>query len=421
MPLSPFSVAAALAAPLVGAFFAAADAALTSLSNARIAAMLEQPDVAHPAALRHYAQNQYFVSATCVVGRVIFTALTAVLVADMADTLLAPSRLDTLLAIPLTVILVAPLFDAAVSLAERRAATWAGRLGTYLRPFEILFWPLAQPLAALSKWLVKRFDGDPDPEDEKILLSAEVEALVDEVEKSGAVGAEPAEMIRNVLEFEDLRATDVMIPRSRIEAIDSAMSLDKVRQLVADSGHSRYPVYEGQLDNVIGLLCAKDVFKLGEGKKQRLADVTRKDVIFVHELQSLASLLREMRGKRQHMAVVVDEFGATSGLITLEDVIERIVGDIRDEHDDVEAAPIQDLGNGRLVANATVSMGDLSAYLGTSIPEEARRESLASVLKEEEEPIEVGRTIEKWGLVFIVRDMTGKRVERLEVVRPDAA
>lgn len=424
----------AFLAALVSAAFSATDTALASLSEARRRALLDQTEGKHHAALRRYQDNIPRMRSTYVVGRVVCAGLTAVMLAEIVNDRLPGKldsflggRLDTLLAVLLTVLVVAPLSDAASALAHRRADTLGPMLATYMLPFEWILYPFAAPLSIISQRFMTRLEPESEPstlEINKSLINAEVEFMVDQGEKSGVVAAEPAEMIRNVLGFADLLAKDIMIPRTRIEAIDVQTKLDDVRRMVAESGHSRYPVYEKQLDNVIGILCAKDLFKADFGPDEQteagprtLADVIRRDTVFIHETQSLASMLREMRLKRHHLAIIVDEFGGTSGIATLEDVLEKIVGDIRDEHDDAEQAPIQDLGDGRLFANPDVSMGDLSAYLGTEIPEDVHDEPLRSVL-DGDRVAEVGTAIEKYGLQFIVRDVERGNVQRLEVVRP---
>lgn len=421
-------IAVAVAAALLGAVFSSADAALSALSPARTKALLDQEDTPNRPALERYAEQHGRMRSTYVVGRVACASLVAILIDDLLDGAL-PGWPGVGLAMLLTIATLAPLSDAASTLARSRADTAGPALATYLRAFELLLWPLAAPLGTFAQRLGDRFHPPPEEVD-KSLISAEVEHMVDQGELSGAVGAEPAEMIRNVLGFADLRAKDIMIPRNRVEALELSLSLAEVRRRVTDSGHSRYPVFQGQLDNVVGILCAKDVFKAeapcaqDEGEAERAAapslkEILRSEPIFVHEMQSLASLLKEMRAKRHHLAIVVDEFGGTSGIATLEDVLEKIVGDIRDEHDEAEAAPIQDLGDGRLFANPSVSMGDLSAYLGAPIPEDAHDEPLHRVLSlGAAEPPEVGTSIEKYGLQFIVRDIEGREVQRVEVVRP---
>jgi CBS domain containing-hemolysin-like protein len=229
-------------------------------------------------------------------------------------------------------------------------------------------------------------------------------------------------MIRNVLEFQDRNAKDVMIPRSRVEAIEVSTPLDKVLQVVTESGHSRYPVYRGELDNVMGLLYAKDLFKVLEEhrlKKTSLREIVRSPANFVAESQPLATLLKEMRGRREHLAIVVDEFGGVSGIVTLEDVLEEIVGDIRDEHDEQEQPPIQDLGDGRLMADAQmVSVRDLSTYLGEETPPDGDH-TLEGMLTEHLGKIpEAGTAVSKYGLRFIVRDCDEKHIGKVEIVRP---
>src|SRR5690606_17264689 len=138
----------------------------------------------------------------------------------------------------------------------------------------------------------------------------------------------------NVLDFKHLTAKDVMVPRRRVSGIDVTMALDAVFDHVIKDGHSRYPVFRESADNVVGLLYVKDLFDVVRSKKLgqlSLDDLLRKPVLFVAESQPALSVLREMRNRRLHLAIVSDEFGGTSGIVTLEDIIEEIVGEIRDE------------------------------------------------------------------------------------------
>jgi putative hemolysin len=408
----------ALSAAVLGAVFVAADAALAHLTPARKAALLEQEGLPHKSALERYQTHSVRMHAVYTVGRVICAALTAVLLAEVVETWV-PRPAGTALAVFTTLTLFAPFSSVLATVARKNSDTWGPLLASYLAVFEWLLYPLAFPLALMSERLAA---GLAEPEEaHSSIATAEVEHFVDQVERSGVVGAGPAEIIRNVLEFEDLCARDVMVARTRIEAIDLATPLDTVRRLVAESGHSRYPVFEGQLDNVIGILVAKDVFKaetapvdeVPESRPRTLADVVRRDVIFVPESQKLVSLLRDMRQKRQHLAVVVDEFGGTSGIVTMEDIIEEIVGDIRDEHDDVEHAPIQDLGGDRWLVAGSVPVSDLGAYLGFSLDDGDAERTLAHIF----DGAELGSTHNRWGLTVSVQEVRNGRVERVELER----
>ncbi|MFO0556292.1 MAG: hemolysin family protein [Polyangiaceae bacterium] len=408
----------------LGALFVAADAALGSLTGPRIAALLEHEDQPHRSTLARYKRARGYFHATYVVGRTFCAAITAVLVVKAVEQWL-PGWLGIAVAILVSISVYAPLSDVATAVARRRAETLGLGLATWLRPFEVVLWPIASPLSRISGAFADRMES-PEPQPAEV-AAAEVEHLVAEVARKGGVGAEPAEMIRNVLEFEDLRARDVMVARAKVEAIALDTPLDVVRRKVADSGHSRYPVFDGQLDNVIGLLVAKDVFKTEAPCKgdttgpTLLSEVVRRDVIFVHEAQKLVSLLRDMRLKRQHLAVVVDEFGGTRGIVTLEDVIEEIVGDIRDEHDEVAEPPppIQELAEGHLVAVGSLPLADLLAFLGTPpMDDEPATTTLASAF---EPPVEVGATVLRWGFELVVREEKRGVAERIEVLsRPTA-
>ncbi len=412
------SLLLALAAAVLGALFVAADSALGSLSTARIAALLEQSDLPHGSALVRYQKRPMTLHSTYVVGRVICAALTAILLAEVVEPVL-PGRYGTLLALFAAVTIYAPISSLTAEMARRNADAWGLALASYLRPFEYLLLPMAGPLALVTESLADRIK-EPDSTNPGV-ASAEVEYFVDEVERSGVVGAEPAEIIRNVLEFEDRRARDVMVPRLRVEGIELSTPLDEVRRLVAESGHSRYPVFEGQLDNVIGILVAKDVFKAevdvpDSVGRRTLAEVIRRDVIFAHEQQKLVSLLREMRQKRQHLAVIVDEFGGTSGIVTLEDIIEEIVGDIRDEHDDAEA-PLSEIGPGRWVAASSMTLDDLAAFLALTAPMGELGPRTLGSLFESSSP-SAGETVKVLGIELVARDLDNDIIARVEVIVP---
>jgi magnesium and cobalt exporter, CNNM family len=410
----------ASASIVVGTLFAGADTAVTSLSPTHLNALIEQATGKRRAAFERIQTHEPRLRSRYLVGRITSTAVTTFCFFQVFE----PFDQRQYFALGATVLLTATIFEIVTSLAKKYADYVAPIAARFLRPLEIAVLPLAGPLGWIGARLSRKKDGE-QPVDPRV-TEAEVEALVEEGERTGLFGREPAEMIRNVLEFADRTARDVMIPRTKVEALDVSMSLDDALAFVSNSGHSRYPVYREQIDNVVGLLYAKDLFKLLEGgdkKQTTLKEIIRQPANFVAESQPLSTLLKEMRGRRQHLAIVVDEFGGISGIVTLEDVLEEIVGDIRDEHDETdEIAVIEDLGDGRLVADAAISMRALGDYLGASITVDDGGESLGGMLTDHVGKIpEIGTAVSKFGLHFIVRDSDENRIGKVEIIRPRTA
>ncbi|WP_394827520.1 hemolysin family protein [Pendulispora albinea] len=415
-------IIAGIISSAVGSLFATADGALAAIPAAHLQSLSEQPGVVGDA-FRRYVQNRHVVLSRWLVGRIIAISVAAVLYSRVAESVFvatsigASPALETVAAVLCAVSTYGTLSAGLLNAARRRPEVLGTLALRFLRPLELVLVPLADPLAAFGRFIGNRFEKKKSEIDAR-RAETEVQWVVMEGERTGAIANEPAEMIRNVLEFKDLTAREVMVPRRRISAIEVSTSLERVVALVAADGHSRYPVYRETLDNVVGLLYAKDLFAVVKEKKvhtTKLSDIARSPVLFVIETQSILSMLREMRARRLHMAIVSDEFGGTSGLVTLEDIIEEIVGEIHDEYD--TETQIQELGEGRLVADAAVPLADLSARLGRNIPADGEFESLGGLIVHRAGRVpEVGATLTVDGLKLIVREADKTRVVKVEIV-----
>lgn len=287
-----------------------------------------------------------------------------------------------------------------------------------LRPVELLAAPISAPILWIGRVLGGLLVQRPTPAPG--VTETEVELIVNEGELNGSLGREQSEMIRNVLEFGDVTAGQVMVPRTQVSALPVDMPLEEAVRHVAEGAHSRYPVYRGTVDNVIGLLYAKDLLRAaasGELAGRTLEGLLRTPVAFVPESQTASSVLKDMRAGRHHMAIVIDEFGGMSGILTLEDLLEQIVGDIRDEHD-TEEPPIVDLGDGRLVVDASIPLADLSRYLGTELPLDGDYHSLGGFIVAQLGRVpEVGAQFTAFRLGFEVREADERRVSKIEITR----
>jgi CBS domain containing-hemolysin-like protein len=407
----------AIVAAAFGSLFAAADSALTALPEARLQTLVEAKD----AGFVRYAADRLRLLSRWLVARVLSISLAAVVLADAFGDHLSPTA-AALVAVVVSVVAYATFAEVLGTVARRRPEEVGRHALKFLRIFEFVVMPLAEPLALLGRFVGQRVPESSTSSDAR-LTETEVEWIVAKGEKAGALEKEPATMIRNVLDFKNLTAREVMVPRRRISAFAVSMKLEEVLEHVVKDGHSRYPVYRNTLDNVVGLLYVKDLFEVvREGKlaEMQLEDLARKPVLFVTETQGALSVLREMRGRRLHLAIVADEFGGTAGIVTLEDIIEEIVGDIRDEYDTEEVAPIQKLAEGRYVADAAIPLVDLELHLGQKLPEDGDFESLGGLIVHRAGRVpEVGATVSLDGYDLIVREADETRVVKVEIVRAE--
>jgi len=407
----------AIVAAAVGSLFACADAALTALPEARLSNLVDEKDEGFV----RYSQNPLRLLSRWLVARVLAISLSAVVLADAFNVRLGPG-LSAFVAVVVSVVVYATFAEVLSTIARRRPEEVGRYALRFLKPIELLVLPLAEPLAVLGRFVGRKVPESATSADAR-LTETEVEWIVAKGEKAGALEKEPANMIRNVLDFKHLTAKEVMVPRRRISGIHVTMDLEAVLEHVIKDGHSRYPVFRETVDNVIGLLYVKDLFDVvrqGKMAEKKLEDIVRKPVLFVTEAQVALSVLREMRGRRLHLAIVTDEFGGTSGLVTLEDIIEEIVGDIRDEYDTEEVAPIQKLAEGRYVADAAIPIADLELHLGKKLPEDGDFESLGGLIVHRAGRVpEVGATITLDGYKLIVREADETRVVKVEIIRSE--
>jgi CBS domain containing-hemolysin-like protein len=207
------------------------------------------------------------------------------------------------------------------------------------------------------------FGGEAEP-----TLREEIEDAIDEAEESqrshpiaGDLSPAERQMLRNLLHFGEQTAGDICVTRGDIIAVPSGISFDDLVRAFADAGHSRLPVYGESLDTVVGMVHIKDVFMASvDPARDRSIDALMREPLFVPESMGVIELLARMRMERVHLAIVVDEFGGTEGLVTIEDVVEEIVGEIEDEHDDAEAAMLTMLDDGVWEADARIELEELA-------------------------------------------------------------
>jgi CBS domain containing-hemolysin-like protein len=247
--------------------------------------------------------------------------------------------------------------------------------------------------------------------------NGELIRLVEMEESEGGIEEDERQMIRAVIELEDTTAREVMIPRIDITAVDTSASLPDVAQLIAERGVSRIPLHEGGIDNIVGVIYAKDV--LAEFARGNL-DVDLKSIarepLFVPESKPLDELLRELRDRRIHMAIVVDEYGGTAGLLTIEDVVEEIVGEIEDEYDHSEPHFVR-TSEGGAVIDAREHVYILRELFDVEVPQDDFDTIGGLIIHQMGRIPSAGDAIDIAGLRLRVLSVTGRRIRKVSVTR----
>ena len=277
-----------------------------------------------------------------------------------------------------------------------------------------------------------------DPDHGERSLRAQLEEAIDEHEGengeeapensgTGDLSLVERQMLRNLLHFSEHDADDVAVPRGEIIAIDAKASWDELVDTFAEHGHSRMPVYRDQLDDVIGMIHIKDVFPILARREQPPRDwtVLMRQPLYVPQTRNALDVLADMRAQRMHLAIVVDEFSGTDGLITIEDLVEEIVGDIEDEHDDAPEEWIVDIGEGMWDCDARAELDDVAENVSPALAEVEESVDtlggLAFVLAEQVP--EVGRILEHpsgWRIEVTDGDETHVKRLRLHAPEPDS-
>jgi magnesium and cobalt transporter len=205
--------------------------------------------------------------------------------------------------------------------------------------------------------------------DDQARLEEEIQSIIDAGEEKGLIDQQSGEMIQSILEFRDTVVREVMIPRTEMIAIRSDATIEEILELTIKFGHTRMPVYAESVDNIVGILNVKDLLKFWSKPVAEMDILSSlRKPYYIPETKNTHHLLHELKQKKYHMAIVIDEYGGTSGLVTLEDLIEEIVGEILDEHD-AKKGNIVELNDGYTLIDGRVEIGAIEDYLGMKFPE----------------------------------------------------
>ena len=346
---------------LVGfsAFFSASETAFSSLNQIRLKSRAEDGDSSAARVLAMAEQYDKLLS-TILIGNNIVNIAAASIGTILFTQMLGAERGATMSTIVLTIIVLIFGEVTPKSLAKEMPE----KVATAVSPFLVLLMALMTPLTWLfTQWkkLLGHFvhSGEADT-----ITEGELMTMVSEAENDGELTDRESELIRSAIEFDDVEVEEILTPRVDVVAVADDTPMEEVTERFAESGYSRLPVYHETIDNIIGVVHEKDCFAALQKRDNNIKlENLIGPTLYTTSVTQISALLRTLRESKHHMAVVVDEYGGTAGIITLEDILEELVGEIWDEHDE-EETPISKSTDGTYLVDAEMSFDDFADYFG---------------------------------------------------------
>ncbi|MGB9607997.1 MAG: hemolysin family protein [bacterium] len=304
------------------------------------------------------------------------------------------------------------------NLALRKAEAFSLFSARFIKFLYLSAYPIFRPLAIVSGWIARLLGGEKE-ERMSSITEEEIQILLEEGSKEGNIEEEEKEMIASIFDFTDTTAREIMVPRIDVVGVDAEDSVEKVLEVVSKSGFSRLPVYRDNMDNIIGIVHAKDAIRrYREGKRTTPAKRIARPAYFVPESKKIDELLKEMQRNRTQMAIVVDEYGGTAGIVTLEDILEEIVGEIKDEYDR-ERELIERLDEKTAIVDGRVLIEDVNEELGLSLSDEEADTIGGLVYALLGKVPEEGESVELDSVRLTVEKTDGKRITRVRITKKE--
>jgi putative hemolysin len=288
-----------------------------------------------------------------------------------------------------------------------------------LRPILAVMWlltPVVWLVTGVSRMLTHFIRKE---EERPIISEDEIRTIISVGEQTGVVAKEQRRMLHGILELTQTRVREVMIPRTEVVGIEVSAAFEDALRQVRSSHHSRFPVFSGSLDEIVGVIHSKDILDyVGRPEEFSLRAIARSPY-FVPESKRIGTLLQSFRKKQVHLAMVVDEYGGVEGIVTLEDIVEEIVGEIQDEYD-VEEVLVREIAPGHFLVDGSTSLRTVNRRFGLKLSEEHANTLAGFLLRTMGTIPSEGDTCQSDGTTFIVRKVVDRRVEEIEMVLPTA-
>jgi len=401
---------------VIAAFAAAAETSLTSVSRIRMRSLAEDGNKRARTVTRLHADPNGYLSTILslnTVAVIVVSTATALLISNNLQRI--PQAVGTIMLSVVVLIFceIAPK-SLALRFNERFALVLAGPVQMLTR----LLRPLVGGLSLMSRLIVRAATRGHTVRG-PFVTEEELKLLLYVGEQEGIVEQEEREMIHGILEMTDKTVREVMVPRVDVVAVEATDSIADVIKVIIEYGFSRIPIYEDNVDNIVGIVYAKDLLRHGViGDDQRPLRAIAREPYYTPEAKHVGELLREMKVRKVHIAVVVDEHGGTAGIVTFEDLIEEIVGPIRDEYDMREVEELQIVSDHEVVVSARFSVDDLKEALDLEVPN-VEADTVGGLVYEQLGEIpKVGATIQLGNATLTVESIRRQGIQTVRITSP---
>ena len=399
---------------VMSAYFSATETAFNTFNRIRVKNLAEKGNKRAARALA-LAENYDTLISTILIGNNIVNILGASLATLYFTDLLAggaAAQFATTISTAVMTIIVLTFGEISPKTIAKQAPEKFVLFSTpIISALVVIFKPLSFIFKQLQNLLSKIFKAGED----QGMTEEELISIIEEAAEDGNIDEEDSTLIKSAIEFNELEVGDIFTPRIDITAVRSDISKEELAKVFAESGYSRIPIYEDDLDNIHGIVYYKDFFSDAQTTNIPISEIV-KPVMYVTKTQKINDLLKDLQEKQMHLAVVTDEYGSTAGIVTLEDILEEIVGEIWDEHDEI-VEEIKEIGEGEYIVSGMANLEKLFEELDIEIDEELDATTVNGWAMSILDRIpEEGDSFEELGLTVKVLKMDGRRIENLHIL-----
>ena len=396
---------------VLSAYFSATETAFSTFNKIRMKNLAEKGDKKASRALQ-LAENYDTLISTVLIGNNIVNILGASLATLYVGTLIANPDLATTASTIVMTLLVLTFGEICPKTVAKNIPE---KFALFSTPFISLLVFIFKPLTVIFKGIQNGLGKLFKNEEDQGMTEEELISIIEEAAEEGDLDEEESSLIKSAIEFNELDVGDVFTPRIDITAVRSDITKEALAEVFTESGYSRIPIYDEDLDNITGIVYYKDFFSTCVGTKVEISDIV-KPVMYVTKTQKINDVLKDLQEKQLHMAVVTDEYGSTAGIVTLEDIVEEIVGEIWDEHDEI-IEEIKSVGDGEYIVSGMANLEKLCEELDLELDEEQDATTVNGWAMQILDRIpEEGDSFEEQGLTVRVLKMDGRRIEDLHIL-----